>query len=101
LLASSLTARYLSERFEQILERYYNRNLTLVSKQLAGNLPPIKSALKRLFVVFRHEEFAEPVGCFTCQQRNASFTGIELETSRSLSDTKRVELQGRPSARKL
>ena len=40
------------------------------------------------------EELAESVGCFTYQQRDASFSGIELETSWSLSDTQRVELQG-------
>ena len=40
------------------------------------------------------EELAESVGCFTYQQRDASFSGIELETSWSLTDTQRVELQG-------
>ena len=40
------------------------------------------------------EELAESVGCFSYQQRDASFSGIELETSWSLSDTQRVELQG-------
>jgi iron complex outermembrane receptor protein len=40
------------------------------------------------------EELAESVGCFTYQQRDASFSGIELETSWSLSDTQRIELQG-------
>ena len=40
------------------------------------------------------EELAESVGCFTYQQRDASFSGIELETRWSLSDTQRVELQG-------
>ena len=40
------------------------------------------------------EELAESFGCFTYQQRDASFSGIELETSWSLSDTQRIELQG-------
>ena len=40
------------------------------------------------------EEFAEAVGCFNYGQRNASFSGVEFETSWALSDNQRIELQG-------
>ena len=40
------------------------------------------------------EEFAEAVGCFNYDQRDASFSGVEFETSWALSDSQRVELQG-------
>lgn len=40
------------------------------------------------------EEFGEAVGCFTYDQRDASFSGIEFETRWALSDSQRFELQG-------
>ena len=40
------------------------------------------------------EEFSEAIGCFTYDQRDASFSGVEFETSWALSDSQRFELQG-------
>ena len=40
------------------------------------------------------EQLADAVNCFVYQQRDASFSGVELETSWMLSDTQSVELQG-------
>ncbi len=40
------------------------------------------------------EQLDAAVNCFDYQQRDASFSGVELETSWMLSDTQSVELQG-------
>jgi len=94
-----------NSRFNARVSGYYNRfnryiyeqdnNLSYSVKLATAGLQGLASCSADL-VDFDNsaENLAEAVSCFSYQQRDASFTGIEFESGWSLSDTQRLELQG-------